>query len=455
MAGRSVAVVGCGHVGLVMAAGLARLGHRVVGVDRNPELLARLDQALVPFHEPGLPELVAEGIAEGRLSFTTSYAEAVPQAEFIFLAVDTPGTLAGAADLRNIRAATRSIAEVLDGKAPIIVNKSTSPIGTGETIEGILHRALGGRSGPPRIVSNPEFLQQGRAVRDFFEPDRIVIGARIEQDARAVAQLYAGLPGELVLTDLRTAEMIKYVANSFLGTRLSFVNEIARLCEALSVDVDEVMSGIALDPRIGRHFLRPGIGFGGSCLPKDIAALRYMGEALGVGTPILSAVQQVNQGQRTSAVRKLRGLLGTLDGATIGVWGLTFKGETEDVRESPAVDVIGLLLNEGADVRVYDPSFPEALAPRLQDLVVDSPIEAARAADALAVLTEWPAFREVSLSEVARAMRGTILFDGRNVIDRDAALAAGFTYVGVGRGRPAPMPVIVSEAVPRPVESIA
>ena len=427
-----VAVVGCGHVGLVMAAGLAELGHEVVGIDRNESLVADLCAGAVAIHEPGLPELVRRGLDTSRLTFTTSYAAAIPQAGFIFLAVDTPATQGGAPDLRNIRSATASIAAALAVESPIIVNKSTSPIGTGDTIDGILRRALADRPHSPRIVSNPEFLRQGKAVHDFFHPERVVIGGAPD-DAHAVADLYAGLGGELILTDVRTAEMIKYVANAFLATRVSFINEIARLCESLGIDIDQVVEGIALDPRIGGHFFNAGIGFGGSCLPKDVAALRYVGETMGVATPVLSAVQEVNSAQRTSVVRRLRARLGTLDDKVIGVWGVTFKGETEDARDSPAVEVINLLLNEGASVRAYDPAFPASAPPRVRELFSDTALAAVRGADALAILTDWPEFRRVPLAEVRAAMRGSVVFDGRNMLSRVEANALGFAYLGVGR----------------------
>jgi UDPglucose 6-dehydrogenase len=429
----NVAVIGCGHVGLVQAAGMAELGHRVTGVDLNESLVGRLSGADIHIHEPGLADLVAGGLKSGRLSFTTSYDAAVPDADFIFLAVDTPSTMGGAADLRNIRAATRSIASSLNGKNPVVVNKSTSPIGTGETIGSILRSALLDANRTPRIVSNPEFLRQGRAVHDFFNPDRIVIGGRTIEDTRAVAELYSRLSGPLILTDLRTAEMIKYVANSFLATRVSFINEIARLCEYLNVEIDEVVSGLGLDPRIGPHFLNPGIGFGGSCLPKDVAALRYMGEVFGVSTPILSAVQGVNVAQRTSAVRRLRARMGTLEDKVIGVWGVTFKGETEDARESPAVDVINLLQNEGATVRAFDPAAPTSAPEHVQRTFASSALEAARGADALAVLTDWPEFCHVPLVQVKSVMRGSVLFDGRNLLSRAEAERVGFAYIAVGR----------------------
>jgi len=443
---RRIVVVGCGHVGLVTAAGFAHMGHMVTGIDKSPELIVALRAERVPFHEEGLSELVGTGLSSGRLLFTTSYQESVANAEFIFLAVDTPTTPGGGADLRNIRAAAHSIAAAIGPTNPIIVNKSTSPVGTGEIIEGILLHNLVDSTVMPRVVSNPEFLRQGHAVQDFFHPDRIVIGAHSTDDAMAVSELYRGLDSQLVITGLRTAEMIKYVANSFLATRVSFINEVARLCDALAVSVDEVLDGVAHDARIGRRYFSPGIGFGGGCLPKDIAALRYMGERLGVPTPVLQAVEQVNLAQRTSAVRALRAALGDLEGQTVAVWGLTFKGNTEDVRESPAMDVIGLLLNEGAIVRLYDPSQPHELVPaRLREFLHRDPIEAARNADALAVLTDWSEFRTIPLEQVSGVMRGRVLFDGRNLLDPDEAETSGFRYIGIGRPRPAKEHLRVAE----------
>lgn len=433
---RRVAVIGCGHVGLVLAAGLAEMGHSVVGVDVSETLVAELCAGVLRIQEPGLSQLVTRGVASGRLVFTTSYEYAIPGADVIFLAVDTPQTMAGAADLRNIRAATRSIAAALNGSTPIIANKSTSPIGTGETIEEILAIALEERHKRPRIVSNPEFLRQGSAVQDFFNPDRIVVGSRSWEDAREVADLFDTLGGEVIVTDLRTAEMIKYVANSFLATRISFINEIARLCEAVGVGVDEVVQGIALDPRIGDHFFRPGIGFGGSCLPKDVAALRYIGETFGVATPVLSGVQEVDRAQRTNAVRRLQSRLGNLEGRRIGVWGLTFKGATEDTRDSPAMDVVSLLANAGARIQAFDPavSADPALVPeRFRSFVCSDPIEAVHGADALAILTDWTHFRSIDLTAVREAMSGNVVFDGRNMLDRAEVEAVGLVYLGVGR----------------------
>ena len=432
---RTIAIVGCGHVGLVMAAGFAHLGHRVIGLDSDPDLVEGLRRGLLRVQEQGLPPLIAEGVASGRLSFTVSYDEAVPEAEFIFLAVDTPPAPGGAADLRNLRSAATSVAASLNGMGPIVVNKSTAPIGTGDQLESLLWRTVRDGVARPRIVSNPEFLRQGRAVRDFFEPDRIVVGAPSVDDARAVAALYRGLGGELIITTRRTAEMIKYVANSFLAARVSFINEIAQLCDAMGVDIDDVVAGVSQDERIGAHFFKPGIGYGGSCLPKDTAALRFMGEASGVATPFLAAVQQVNQAQRMLGIRQLRAALGSLDGKRIAVWGLTFKGETEDIRESPAMDVVSHLVNDGADVIAYDPSQPRRLPERLHLTLAESAMEAVVDADALAILSDWPEFGAVPLQDVRRRMRGDVLFDGRNVLAPGEAHRHGFHSISVGRGR--------------------
>jgi UDPglucose 6-dehydrogenase len=436
-----VAIVGCGHVGLVMAAGLAELGHDVVGIDIDASLVERLNRGEVDLLEPDLPEVVRRGLDMGTLRFATAYEDGIPRAAVIFLAVDTPQTLGGAADLRNIRAATRSIAANLNGTSPIIVNKSTSPIGTGETIESIVSEALTEQHRTPRIVSNPEFLRQGHAVWDFFHPDRIVVGARSREDALTVANLYKGLDAPTIVTDLRTAEMIKYVANSFLATRISFINEIARLCDEIGTNVDQVVEGVSYDHRIGSAFFHPGIGFGGSCLPKDVAALRYIGETFGVSTPVLSGVQQVNLTQRTNAVRRLRARLGTLEGKVIAVWGMTFKGGTEDVRQSPAVDVIELLRNEGAIVKAYDPAVEPGstrLPASLRSTVQPTALDAVRDADALAVLTDWADFTAVPLADVVAVMRGRVVFDGRNLLEPVAVEAAGLAYIGIGRRSTAP-----------------
>jgi UDPglucose 6-dehydrogenase len=430
-----VAIVGCGHVGLVTGACFATLGHHVVGVDIDSSLIERLNGGRITFFEPDLAELVQSGRSNGRLWFTTSYEKAIGQAEFIFLSVDTPSTSTGAADLRHVRRAITQIADALNPNAPqpLIVNKSTSPIGTGETIDVILRGRLTSKLNRPRIVANPEFLREGTAVQDFFHPHRIVIGAQSGEDAQRVASLYAGIQAPLVFTDVRSAELIKYVSNAFLATRVSFINEVARLCEGLNTDIDDVLRGVSLDSRLGADYLDPGIGYGGSCLPKDVAALCHTGDTVGVPMRVLAAVEAANANQRKHVVNSLRNLLGPLEGVTIAVWGITFKGGTEDLRESPAIDVITLLRNEGAWVRAYNPGLPTQIVEEFADEVAQSPLEAVDGARCLAILSDWTDFRAVDLLEVRNRMEGRLVYDGRNVLQRADVEAAGLLYHGSGR----------------------
>jgi UDPglucose 6-dehydrogenase len=418
----------------VTAAGLAKLGHRVTGIDVDPRTVERLSAGQATFAEPGFEALLCHALASGRLAFTDSY-EALTGQDFVFVCVSTPPTVTGAADLRNVRRALEDIGAVLgpQRRRVWLVNKSTAPLGTGESFEALLGRSLSVDCPLPVVVANPEFLREGSAVHDFFHPDRIVVGAHEDNDAAAVADLYDGIDAPVVLTDLRSAEMIKYVSNAFLATRISFINEIARLCEATQVDVDEVIRGVGLDRRIGSHYLRPGVGYGGSCLPKDVAALCHSGDSAGVTMRILGAVQETNLGQRTHAVNCLRRLLGTLDGRTVAVWGATFKAGTDDLRESPAADIIKLLRNEGALVRLYDPALNTATGEDLADVLCVSALEAVEGADAVAVLADWPELRDVDLCAAASHMQGLVLYDGRNLLSRKDVEAAGFVYYGVGR----------------------
>jgi UDPglucose 6-dehydrogenase len=333
-----------------------------------------------------------------------------------------------------VRRAVGQIAEVLAStrERPLIVNKSTSPIGTGETIEAILARTFVTERRPV-IVSNPEFLREGDGVHDFFHPQRIVVGAERKEDAERVAALYGSIEAPVILTDLRSAEMIKYVSNAFLATRVSFINEISRLCENLGVDVDIVAYGASLDPRIGSSYLNPGIGYGGSCLPKDVAALCHSGDSVGVTMRVLAAVQEVNVGQRKQAVNSIRKLLGPLEGATVAVWGVTFKAGSEDLRDSPAIDVVGLLRNEGAIVKVYDPSLNGEDSLPFADAICGSALEAAHDADCVALLTDWPEFAAVDITELSKTMRGRLVYDGRNMLNRADVERGGLAYYGVGR----------------------
>jgi UDPglucose 6-dehydrogenase len=436
-----VTVVGCGHVGTVTAACLAELGHCVRGVDVDASLVERLQAYDAPFIEPGLDDLIARNGRSGDLSFTTSYEEALEGAGFVFLCVNTPATATGAADLRFVRRAVAQIAGAVMEYAdqPLIVNKSTSPIGTGNTIEAIFESMFPPDRTRPAIVSNPEFLREGHGIQDFFHPDRIVIGAHREDDARRVARLYAGLDAPVIITDLSSAELIKYVSNGFLATKVSFVNEIAKLCESLGVDVDGVLEGVSLDPRIGNLFMSPGVGYGGSCLPKDVDALCHTGDSVGLTMRVLSAVQDVNIGQRKHVVNSIRRAVGRLEGTRIAAWGVTFKAGSEDLRESPAIDIINLLRNEGARVSVYDPSLPAGVQPGFADETRDSPIAAATGAHCVAILTDWPEFAQIDFGALAGSMVGNVVYDGRNLLERGAVEAAGLEYYGIGRPlRPQP-----------------
>lgn len=431
-----ITVVGCGHVGLVTAAGLAELGHHVVGIDTDQVRVAGLHEGCAPFREPRIEDLLRSNLERGRLDFTTSYARGLRYADVVFLCVATPSTVTGAADLSNLRSSVTSLAAVLaqQRRQPIIANKSTAPIGTGETIEHLLRRAfLASRTEPPAIVSNPEFLREGHAVRDFFSPSRIVAGSDDPAAARFVANLYRGIQAPIVITGLRAAELIKYVSNAYLATRVSFVNEVARLCEVIGIDADEVLSGAGMDPRIGSDFFSPGVGYGGSCLPKDVAALAHSGDSHGTPMRLLSAVQEVNLHQRKHVVNTLRRMLGGLEGKTVACWGLAFKGGTDDLRESPAMDIVALLCNEGAVVRAFDPAFdPEDdILPGIT--LFSTAAEATDGADALAILTDWPQFRHADPADLRRRMAGRVVFDGRNMLSREPLEAAGLLYAGIGR----------------------
>lgn len=430
-----ISVVGCGHVGLVTAAGFAELGHYVTGIDIDQSRVAAVQAGRAPFREPRLDELLKANIASGRLQFTTSFERGLKYADAIFLCVSTPSTATGAADLSHVRAAVTTIAAVLAGqrRQPVIANKSTSPIGTGETIDTLLRRAFQtSRSAAPAIVSNPEFLREGHGMRDFLQPSRIVVGSDDPAAARFVANLYRGVRAPVLITNLRSAEMIKYVSNAYLATRVSFANEVSRLCEAIGVDADEVLLGAGMDPRIGSQFFSPGAGYGGSCLPKDVAALAHTGDSHGTPMRLLSAVQEVNNHQRKHVVNSLRRMLGGLEGRTVAVWGLAFKGGTDDLRESPAIDVIALLRNEGATVRCFDPAFTNEA--QVEGIALcGSAEEACQDADALAIVTDWPQFRQTDLARLRSRMSGRVIFDGRNMLERQAAEDAGFIYAGIGR----------------------
>jgi UDPglucose 6-dehydrogenase len=428
-----ISVIGVGYVGLTTGTCFADLGHQVTCVDVDEARIERLRDGELPIYEPGLEEIVRRNAQAGRLRFTSSYKEGLQAAEIAFIAVGTPQGSGGEADLKYVRAAAEHIAQAMEHPL-IVVNKSTVPIGTGDWVADIIRRYQ-----PEAIdfsvVSNPEFLREGSAINDFMNPDRIVLGSLDPDAAAHVAQLYLSLRAPIMLTDLRTAEMIKYASNAFLATRISFINEIASICEALGADVKEVANGMGYDKRIGPHFLDAGIGYGGSCFPKDVQALAHMAAVHGCHPQLLRSVMDINFDQRRQVIHKLRELLGTMDEKTIGMLGLAFKPNTDDMREAPSVELIHLLQSEGARVRAYDPVAMVNADLYLTDVTLcQDAYEVAEGADALVIVTEWNEFKHLSLPRLKEAMRQPVVVDGRNIYDPEQMRALGFTYRGMGRG---------------------
>ncbi len=429
-----ICLIGTGYVGLVTGTCFADLGNQVICLDIDEPKIAQLQRGEMPIYEPGLKELVARNVAAHRLTFTTSYPDAITNADFIFIAVNTPPSPDGEADLQYVRSAAESIAQVLNHYA-IIVNKSTVPVGTGDAVAEILE-ANGKKPGIDfDIVSNPEFLAEGTAVHDFMQPDRVVLGGTNPEAVNKVAQLYLPLRCTIMTTDLRTAEMIKYASNAFLATRISFINEIATICEKVGADVKEVAAGMGMDRRIGRAFLNAGLGYGGSCFPKDVKALTWMAEINGCHPQLLRSVMEINRDMRRQVLTKLRELLGGVRGKTIAIWGLAFKPNTDDVREAPALDIIHLLQTEGAKIRAYDPVAIEPARRVLNHVTFcENAYATVENADALVLITEWNEFKQVDLGRVAQLMKQKVLIDGRNLYEPHQMRALGFTYRGIGRG---------------------
>ena len=437
--GSKIGIFGAGWVGLVTGACFAELGHEVVIRDVVPEKIATLEQGEVPFHEQDVPELLRRN-AE-RLTFTLDVNE-IADCEFLFVCVDTPPTQSGDADLSRVWKVIDELPE-LTGR-PVLVMKSTVPVGTGEKVRaGLNERGLEHVG----YASNPEFLAEGRAVHDFMNPDRIVIGSFSAADGDAVANLYAAIDGPVVRADVNSAEMIKLAANAFLMTRISFINEIANVCEATGADVVKVAEGVGLDSRLGPHFLRAGIGYGGSCFPKDSLALKQLASNSGYHFQLLSAVIEVNELQKRRVVGKLKGHLGSLRGKTVALLGLAFKAGTDDMREAPSIVLASRLLAEGAEVRAWDPVADGGKLPDGVE-VATSVLEAVRGADAAVIVTEWPELKALASAEVLEAMANPLIIDGRNLLDPEAARRAGFVYEGIGR------PMASSDVLPPAPERV-
>ncbi|HMM99064.1 MAG TPA: UDP-glucose/GDP-mannose dehydrogenase family protein [Anaerolineales bacterium] len=431
---KQICVIGVGYVGIVTGACFSDLGNKVVALDVNEKRIENLNKGIMPIYEPGLDELVKRNVNAGRLSFTTSYKDALKDCEFAFIAVGTPSGVNGEADLQYVAAAARSIAENMTAPL-IIINKSTVPIGTGDWVADIVKDAQP-KPVPFSVVSCPEFLREGSAIGDFMGPHRTVIGSLDREAANKVAQLHLPLRAPIVITDLRTAEMIKYASNAFLATKISFMNEVADICEAFGADVKEVAAGMGYDARIGKYFLDAGLGWGGSCFPKDVQALAYMAKERSLETPILDSAMRVNYDRRKSAVKRTEELLGgSLKGKTVGLLGLAFKPNTDDMRDAPSIDIARELIEGGAKVRGYDPVAMEVARPLLPALeFCDNPYDMAAGCDALIVVTEWNEFKQLNLEKVKSLLKSPIIFDGRNIYDPTLMKEMGFEYRSIGRG---------------------
>ena len=431
---KQICVIGVGYVGLVTAACFADLGNRVVALDVDEKRVENLKKGIMPIYEPGLEELVKRNVRSSRLSFTTSYADALDGAEFAFIAVGTPSGVDGNADLKYVESAARSIAENMTAPL-IIINKSTVPIGTGDWVADIV------KSAQPKpihfsVVSCPEFLREGSAIGDFMSPHRNVIGSLDREAADKVAQLHLPLRAPIVITDLRTAEMIKYASNAFLATKISFINELADLCEKVGADVKEVAAGMGYDARIGRHFLDAGLGWGGSCFPKDVQALAYMAKERGLNPRILNDVMDINYDRRSGVAKQVAKLLGgDLKGKRIGLLGLAFKPNTDDMRDAPSIDIAAALLEAGAKVRAYDPVARQTAAPLVPGVeICDDVYKMADGCDALVVVTEWNEFKQLDLDKVKELLNSPVIYDGRNIYDPVLMREMGFSYQAIGRG---------------------
>jgi UDPglucose 6-dehydrogenase len=421
---RTIGVFGAGWVGLVTGGCLAELGHRVVVRDVVPDRIAALQAGRVPFHEPELPEVLARN--RERITYTLDPAD-LAEADAVFICVQTPPTYSGDADLSYVWSALDDLPQ--GGRHQVLVMKSTVPVGTGEKVRAALEARGLTNIG---YVSNPEFLAEGRAVRDFLNPDRIVIGAFDENDGAAVEALYADLDGPIVRTDVASAEMIKLAANAFLMTRISFINEIANVCEAVGADVVRVAEGVGLDHRLGPHFLRAGIGYGGSCFPKDSLALKQLASNSGYHFQLLAAVIEVNELQKRRVIQKLQKHLGRLRGKKVALLGLAFKAGTDDMREAPSLVLASRLLAEGAEVRAWDPvARPGELMKGV--IMSDTVLDAVSGADAAVIVTEWDELRGLASAQVRDAMARPLIIDGRNLLDPEETRRAGFAYEGIGR----------------------
>ena len=426
-------IIGSGHVGLVTGACFANLGHEVSCIDQDPRKINMLKKGKTPIYEPGLTEMIQSNLRQKRLSFGLDIAQAVKRAEVLFVCVGTPPKDNGEADLTAVESVSREIARIMTCYR-LVVDKSTVPVQTGEWV----HRTMKlerRKKVDFDVASNPEFLREGSAVKDFLFPDRIVLGVESKRAEKILRELYSPLKAPLLVTDIKSAELIKHASNSFLAAKISFINVVSQVCEAVGADIQKVAQGMGLDRRIGASFLNAGIGFGGFCFPKDLSAFIRIGEKLGVDLGLLREVLSINEKQKKNFVAKIEKQLWNLKGKSMGVLGLSFKADTDDMRFAPSIDIVNDLLKEQTRLKLYDPQamalakeiFPKGV------IYVGNPYEAAKDADALLVLTEWPEFLEIDFKRVKKLMRNPFIFDGRNLYDKEKMKKLGFHYFGVGR----------------------
>ena len=434
----NITVVGTGYVGLVSGAGLADFGMHVICVDKDTNRIKDLSKGEIPFYEPGLEELVARNVKNGRLAFTTNLKMAVGRSLVIFIAVGTPDDGQGQTDLSQVEEVARRLAKAIDDYKVLVI-KSTVPVGTNRWVKEIVQTNMK-KDLKVDVVSNPEFLREGSAIEDFMRPNRVVLGSDSPQALAIVKDIYRALyliETPFVLTNLETAELIKYASNAFLATKISFINEVANICENVGADVHHVAKAMGLDRRIGQKFLHPGPGYGGSCFPKDTVAFAHLGRTFGSPLSIVEAVIKVNRDQRARMLNKIRDALGTLEGKIVGVLGLTFKPNTSDVRESPALDIVQTLLNKGVEIKVYDPEGMDEFKKVVKDEKLsyhNNAYDVAKGADALVVLTEWNEFRNLDLKKLRKVLARPVILDLRNIYEPEEMTKLGFKYSGVGRG---------------------
>ncbi|MFH1458516.1 MAG: UDP-glucose/GDP-mannose dehydrogenase family protein [Candidatus Omnitrophota bacterium] len=427
-----ISIIGSGYVGLVTGACLAELGNEVICADNDSKKITSLKKGAIPIYEPGLEELIKNNLKKKRLFFTLSVKDAVKKAEVIFIAVGTPPLENGEADLTGIENVARAIAQNMDSYR-LIVEKSTVPVETGEWVRHTISTYIKCKV-KFDVASNPEFLREGQAISDFMHPDRIVVGVESKKAKDLMSNLYKPLKAPLIITSIKSAELIKHASNAFLATKISFINALSRICDEVGADVEEVARGMGLDKRIGRSFLNAGLGYGGSCFPKDLDAFIKIAQRLGYDFELLRAVKNINEEQKDFMLKKMKDALWIIKDKTIGVLGLSFKPDTDDIRNAPSLDIIRRLQQEGAKIKVYDPQSMDKAQSVLKDVVFcKNSYETCKGCDCLLVVTEWNEFKELDFAKVKKLLKRPLIFDGRNIYDQASLKKLGFTYVSVGR----------------------